>query len=123
LKSVKSRLSKKLSADSCNLVSPVEVKCSHDLHGLGFILITQEFSDPRVFEGKRYFGSLSGKAQKTSGKPAIFANLPSDKVNSIVEERTLNLRVSFVFSLLSILSGMSVKQSLEGYLISASLNS
>jgi len=64
LKSVKSRLSKKLSADSSNLVSPVEVKCSHDLHGLGFISITQEFSDPRVLKAKGISAAYLGKLKK-----------------------------------------------------------
>ena len=76
LASANSRLNRKLIASSaCSpLDKPASVICSHDSHGLGFVVITKEYTDPRVFEGVKYFGSQSGKLIKTTGKPLIFFN-------------------------------------------------
>ena len=91
--SANAKLSRKLSADS-PLDSPAPV-CSHDSHGLGFVVVSREFDDRRIFEGIKYFGSQSGKVRKTTGKPLIFVKFPSDTGNSTVSERVLNERVPF----------------------------
>ena len=93
---------------SCVPESPV-VKCNHDFQH-GSIEITRVFDKPRVFEGKRHFGRLSGKVLKKNRKPAIFANLAcasNNKVNSAMTDAMVKERVHFAEVSISILSGMS----------------